>query len=455
MSDDPFAEPSDADATLIRPRPGGRGAAPAPMPAPAAASPSAPVALAPTGASKLLAAAAPVLAAAVRIGADGGRGPDLDRFRRGMVDAIRRFEAEALQTGLDTKSLRAARYALCATIDDLVLSTPWGSNSGWAAQTLTSIFHKEVSGGDRFFDLLEQMQKDFGRHAEVVELMYLCASLGFKGRYRVMQRGEGALTELREGTYRSIRQRRGEFERDLSPHWRGLATGYKPLSQRVPVWLLALGTVAVACLIYVVLDFSLAAASDITFTELGGLPPRGALAIPRQPVAATTTAAAATPAPPPPPPVAAQPAEMSELHKFLEPEVKAGRVVVLEDPQSFTVRILNRDMFASGSATLNASYLPLLGRIAAALQKEKGDVLVNGYTDNQPIHTVQFPSNFQLSQMRAEAVAKVIAAGLADPKRVRAVGKGDADPIASNATADGRQQNRRTEVVLLKTTNLP
>jgi type VI secretion system protein ImpK len=206
-----------------------------------------------------------------------------------------------------------------------------------------------------------------------------------------------------------------------------------------------------------VLDFSLAAASDITFTELGGLPPRGVLAIPRQPVAvpATTTAPATTIAAAPPPPPVAQPAEMSELHAFLEPEVKAGRVVVLEDPQSFTVRILNRDMFASGSATLNASYLPLLARIGAALQKEKGDVLVNGYTDNQPIHTVQFPSNFQLSQTRAEAVAKVIASGLSDPKRARAVGKGDADPVASNATADGRQQNRRTDVVLLKTTNLP
>jgi type VI secretion system protein ImpK len=452
MSDDPFAEPSDADATVIRPRPGGRGAAPSPAPAPSAPPAAAPVEIAPVGSSRLLAAAAPVLAAAVRISADT-RGPDLDRFRRGMVDAIRRFEAEALQTGLDTRALRAARYALCATIDDLVLSTPWGSSSPWAAQTLTSIFHKEVTGGDRFFDVLEQMQKDFGRNAEVVELMYLCASLGFKGRYRVMQRGEGALTELREGVYRSIRQRRGEFERDLSPHWRGLDTAHRPLGQRVPMWLIALGTVAIACVIYVVLDFSLAAASDIAFTELAGLPPRGAVPIPR-PQLATATTPAPTPPPPPPPPVV-QTASTKDLRTFLEPDVKAGNVAVLEDPQSFTVRILNRNMFGSGQATLNPSYLPLLERIARALRKEKGDVLVNGYTDNQPIHTVQFPSNFQLSQARADAVARVIMAGLADPKRVRSVGKGDADPIASNATPAGRQQNRRTEVVLLKTTNLP
>jgi type VI secretion system protein ImpK len=384
----------------------------------------------------------------VRIGAEGGRPPDLDRLRRGMVEAIRAFETEALHTGLDTRSLRAARYALCATIDDLVLSTPWGASGAWAAQTLTSIFHKEVSGGEGFFDILEQLQKDLGRHGEVVELMYLCTSLGFKGRYRVLPRGETALAELRESLYRTLRQRRGEFEHDLSPRWKGLATGFRPLAQRVPFWLLGLGTVAAACIIYVVFDFSLAAASDISFTELSALPPMGAVAVPRQ-------ALAPVPAPPPPPAAAVLLPAVVDLHKFLEPEVKAGLVQVLEDPQSITVRLLNRNMFGSGSATLNSSYLPLLGRIATALKTEKGDVLVNGYTDNQPIHTVQFPSNWQLSQARAEAVAKVLAAGLGDAKRVRAVGKGDSDPLASNATAAGRQQNRRTDVVLLRTSSLP
>ena len=77
-------------------------------------------------------------------------------------------------------------------------------------------------------------------------------------------------------------------------------------------------------------------------------------------------------------------------------------------------------------------------------------MLVNGYTDNQPIHTVQFPSNWQLSQARADAVAKVIAAKLTDPKRMRAVGKGDDDPIAPNTTPEGRQSNRRTEVVVVR-----
>jgi type VI secretion system protein ImpK len=447
MSDDPFAEPTDSEATVIRPRPGGRVGTAPPPPVAAAPPPSSAVVPA-VGVNPLLAAAAPLLAAAIRIGSDRGRPPNVEQLRRAMVEAVREFEKRALATGLDTRSLRAARYALCATIDDLVLSTPWGSTSTWAAQSLTSIFHNEVSGGERFFEILQQMEQDLGRHSEVVELMYLCASLGFEGRYRVMPRGIAALTELRDSVYRTIRQRRGDFERELSPHWRGLETGYKPLIQRIPIWALAVGTLGLACLIYIGFNFSLAGTSDLAFNELTALPPHGAITVPRTELA---------PAPPPPQPqaVAVTSTAAPNLHQFLEPEIKAGLVEVFEDPQSITVRLTNRSMFGSGSAILNPSYLPLLQRIGTALQDEKGDVLINGYTDNQPIHTVQFPSNWQLSQARADAVAEVVKSRLTDPKRVRAVGKGDADPLESNATPAGRERNRRTEIVLMKTSSLP
>jgi type VI secretion system protein ImpK len=442
MTDDPFAEPSDVERTVIRPRPGGQPPAAQPAPRrPAAEVSSGPVPE--TGVNPLVAAAAPLLAAAVRIAAGRGRNPDPDQLKRGMVEAVRAFEKRALATGLDTRSLRAARYALCATVDDLVLSTPWGAVSSWTQQSLTSLFHNEVTGGDRFFDILEQMQKDLGHHSEVVELMYLCTSLGFEGRYRVMSRGTAALTELRDGVYRTIRQRRGEFERELSPHWRGLTTGYKPLMQRVPMWALALGTLALACIMYVAYDFALAGASDIPFAELFGLPPRGAIQIARaDPVV--------PPPPQPPPPAPADNSASVKLHKFLEPEIKQGLVVVLEDAQTVTVRLTAKTMFASGDATLNGTYLSLLQRIGDAIQDEKGDVLVNGYTDNQPIRTVRFPSNFQLSQARAEAVGQIVASRLTDQKRMKPMGKGEADPIASNDTAEGRQQNRRTEIVLVR-----
>ncbi len=113
--------------------------------------------------------------------------------------------------------------------------------------------------------------------------------------------------------------------------------------------------------------------------------------------------AAAAPPPPAPAPVARGTGQ-SRLRSFLAPEIKEGLVTVLEDGQTVTVRIANRNMFGSGEATLNPGYGPLLDRIGAALQDEPGKVLVVGHTDNQPIRTVRFPSNWQLSQARAETV---------------------------------------------------
>jgi type VI secretion system protein ImpK len=439
MSDDPFAEPSDSERTIIRPRPGGQAV---PAAAVARAAPAAPVTALPvTGANPLIAAAGPLLAAAVRIAGGRGRNPDPEQLRRAMVEAVREFERRALATGLDTRSLRAARYALCATIDDIVLSTPWGAASSWPSQSLTSVFHNEVSGGERFFDILDQMLKDLGHHQAVVELMYVCMTLGFEGRYRVMPRGIAALTDLRDSVYRSIRQRRGEFERELSPHWPGLPLAATRLSGGVPLWAVGLGTAALVCFIYAGFNFTLAGRSDVAFAALSGLPPQGPIAVARP---------EAAPPPPAPPPPAAIAALSSKLHSFLAPEIRDGLVTVLEDAQSVTVRLTNRNMFGSGQATLNPAAAPLLYRIGDALREERGDIVVNGYTDNQPIHSVRFPSNFELSQARADAVGALIRGRLTDPNRLKTAGHADADPIATNGTAEGRQANRRTEIVLMR-----
>lgn len=449
MSDDPFAEPSDSERTVIRPlaaRVAAGRQGPASGPNMGAGRRDRDIRPVPkTGSNPLVAAASPLLAAAVRITSDRGRSPDIEQLRRALVAAMRRFETEALATGMDTRSLRAARYALCATVDDLVLSTPWGSTSSWAQQSMTSIFHNEVTGGERFFDILEQMQQDLGHHEPVVELMYLCISLGFVGRYRVMPRGVAALTELRDGVYRTIRQRRGEFERELSPQWRGIAAGARSLSRRIPLWALGLGTVAIAAAMFITFTFLLAGASDVAFAELFALPPRGQITIPRQPMPAFIAPPDARPV------VAPAPSgTFTKLRQFLDPEIRAGLVQVLQDPQAITVRLTNRNMFGSGAATLAESYHQLIGRIGEALNGETGTVRVYGFTDDQPIRTARFPSNFELSQARADAVAALLRTRLTDPKRLGAEGKGAADPIASNATPDGRQQNRRTEIVLVR-----
>ena len=444
MATDPFAEPGDTEHTVFRPRPGG---GPAPAAAPAAAPQQAPRAVPKIGDNPLLAAASPALAAIIRIANDRGPPPDPEKLRAAMTKAVRGFETDALATGMDSRALRAARYALCATIDDIVLSTPWGSQSSWVQHSITSAFHNEVIGGERFYDILTQMQQDLGNHAPVVELMYLCTSLGFEGRYRVLPRGTAALTELRDGVYRTLRQRRGDFERELSPHWRGLAAGARALATRIPLWARALATICVAVLMYLGFSFMLAGTSDTAFAELSSLPPKDSLPIRH------SQAAAAIPAPPPvarPAPAPAASDFSQRLRQFLAPEIREGLVQVFEDAQTVTVRLANRNMFGSGQAVLGTSYPALLVRIGDALETEPGKVTVFGYTDNQAIRTARFPSNFELSQARADVVADALRARVKQPDRITAKGRGEADPIASNATPDGRQQNRRTEITLTR-----
>jgi len=105
-------------------------------------------------------------------------------------------------------------------------------------------------------------------------------------------------------------------------------------------------------------------------------------------------------------------------------------------------------MFASGSSEVNDSYDHLLTRIGAALDTRPGKVLITGHTDNIPIRNIRFPSNWHLSQARADAVAAVIAPLLADPSRVRAQGMADTQPVTSNDTEAGREANRRIDIIL-------
>ena len=87
------------------------------------------------------------------------RPPDPQALRERAVQDLHAFERQARDTGIAMEVLRPAHYALCASIDDLVLNTPWGAASGWAGQTLVATFHHGARGTDQFFDQLRQMRR--------------------------------------------------------------------------------------------------------------------------------------------------------------------------------------------------------------------------------------------------------------------------------------------------------
>ncbi|MGD9614995.1 MAG: type IVB secretion system protein IcmH/DotU [Alphaproteobacteria bacterium] len=466
MSDNPFLEPDDTERTIIRPNPGGRRPAAAAV-QPAAPRPMAPTAGAPTagaptaGASiagppnaapaaapprigdgaetvamavnPLVAAAAPLLQLMARL-PNTVNPPDPGELRERAVRAMHNFERRVRDLDLPRELLAPAHYALCASIDDVVLNTPWGSTGVWDANSLVSIFHKEVRSGERFFQLLAQMRQNPGLYLPVIELMYLCISLGFQGQYRLSPRGPAELDRLREETYAVIVRQRQAPEPELSPHWRGIASPYRGGRATVPVWVVASLALAVLAGLFVWFSATLNAASDTLFARMQAVPP------PRMPEIARTA--------PVRPPAQPEPVAMDRLCAMLDPEVRQGFVTVNCKPPHPVVRLKNRGLFASGSATIDPRFVPVLNRLAAALKDEPGKIQVVGYTDNRPIKTVQFPSNYHLSAARAEAARSLLARALGDPTRISAEGRGESDPLNRNSTPEEREENRRIEIIL-------
>lgn len=383
----------------------------------------------------LVAAAAALLGLCAQL-KNSSSHPDVEGLRLRVLREIDAFERRVTPLGLAPRAIKASKYALCATIDDIVLNTPWGSRSVWTTRSMVGSLFSETWGGDRFFDLLAQLKKDPGVNVDLLELLYYCMSLGFEGRFRIAPRGASELSVLREDVYRLIRAARGEFERDISPHWRGVAAARKLLRGIVPAWVVGAAGVALLLLLYAGLLFALNGRSDPVFDELAALPPTGAVTLAR--VA-------------PPPPVIVMRGD--RLRRFLEPEIREGLVTVAEDAQQIVVTIRGAGMFDSASPTVKSQFEPLLRRIGEALNDQPGAVLLTGHTDATPIRSLAFPSNYHLSLARAKSVGEIITSKMSEPGRVREEGRGSTEPVASNDTPEGRQQNRRTEIIISKSTN--
>ncbi|MFN7184531.1 MAG: flagellar motor protein MotD [Thermomonas haemolytica] len=138
-----------------------------------------------------------------------------------------------------------------------------------------------------------------------------------------------------------------------------------------------------------------------------------------------------------------------QLEQALSELVESGLVRVRRGRNFLEVEIQSDLLFPSGVATPTASALDTVRKLGSVLRKAPNAIRVEGYTDDQPIRTAQFRSNWDLSSARAiNVVYELIAAGIA-PERLAAMGYGEYQPIADNTTIEGRSRNRRVELVIL------
>jgi type VI secretion system protein ImpK len=314
---------------------------------------------------------------------------------------------------------------LCAALDEGVLSTPWGAQSEWAQQTLLVTLHREAWGGEKFFEMLDRISADPARHINLMELQYLCLALGFAGRYQVLERGEARLTEVRQRLFRQIREHRGVPQNELSLRWRGLEDKRNPVIRYVPWWVVGAASLGILAVTFVVLYARLGSAAS---------PVHSALA---------TVGLEAFQGP-----VLAPAIEGPTLRRLLADEESRGALTVEEDNGRTLITLVAGDLFASGSASVNGQYLPTLGRVAAAINQVPGRVLVIGHTDDQPLRSMRYKDNFELSRDRAVSVVEAMRPALESPARLEYTGVGPTQPrYMPESEPQNRARNRRVEIV--------
>ena len=149
--------------------------------------------------------------------------------------------------------------------------------------------------------------------------------------------------------------------------------------------------------------------------------------------------------------------DIAELQRQLEAaigqEIRSHEVVMHVTPEGFVISLKDLGFFNSGDADLRPGAAEKIGRIAKVLMQHELDLRIEGHSDDQPIHTPQFRSNWELSTARATAVLVfLIEHGGVDPAKISVAGYGQYRPVADNATPDGRRMNRRVDLVVISST---
>ncbi len=340
-----------------------------------------------------------------------------------LVAELGAFQNRSLQQGYSEEQVRTASYLICSLIDETVLNTPWGSESFWGHDTLLVKFHREAIGGEEFFPIVDRLMRRPSENLDLLELAYMCLSLGFEGKYRLLPKGERALEELRLEIYTEIQRLRGESGLSLSVNWQGLRDLRSPLTRYVPMWVLWAAAALVLLLVYIWFSYKINSISDRIYGNW-----------------MTIASEEVKIAEPPPPPLPPSP-HLPKFADLLADEVSRNMVVVLNGP---ILRLTNA--FDSGSDQIRKEYMPMLSKIAQALKSGTSSVEVIGHTDNKPIFTIRFPSNWDLSNARARRVAEALDAEGSLGKRLTYKGRADQDPIAPNDTPAHRALNRRIDI---------
>ena len=341
---------------------------------------------------------------------------------------INNFEENAEKNGAKYDAIQAAKYCLCTFVDELAVRAGWADET-WSKNSLLVSFYDETWGGERFFEIIQNLKQDSDKNIDLLEFMYLCLQFGYTGKYQVLNNGELEIDKIKRDLLALIHSKRPDQTANLFKH-NPIITNNIQRKRRlaIPLWVVGvLGAVALG-VGYFTMQWSLGDKFNTASTKVNSL--KLPSVITKQQDTQKTV----------------------RLRPLLENEI-ARKLVSVEDFQDrSTVTILGDGLFESGSAQIQDQYYPVLAAVSQALDSVEGQIIVTGYTDNQPIQSLNFPSNWHLSQARADAVKEILLNYVKNGgTRIRSEGRGSTDPVAPNDTLENRAKNRRVEITLFTT----
>lgn len=141
----------------------------------------------------------------------------LNKLQEELKKEVTTFQDAVKSQGYNLEYSVVCRYIICATIDDIISNTTWGGNGQWDEYSLLAAFNQDAQHQDKFFTIMERAVKEPVLYIDLMELMYLCLSMGYKGRYRATEHSQYQLEQITNNLYKHIRAHRGSFSKTLSP----------------------------------------------------------------------------------------------------------------------------------------------------------------------------------------------------------------------------------------------
>ncbi len=139
------------------------------------------------------------------------------KLQKELIQEVTVFQETIQHHNYNAEYIVVCRYALCATFDDIIANTTWGSHGQWDSLSLLATFNQDTQHQDKFFTILERAVKDPAHYIDLMEFMYICLSMGYKGQYRSTEHSQYQLEQITNNLYKHIRAHRGNFSKTLSP----------------------------------------------------------------------------------------------------------------------------------------------------------------------------------------------------------------------------------------------